>query len=261
MLSQLQSNTATNLPATLPQSVIAAANLLPAPVSPELARKWALIPAKQFLPEKAAQCVRVAEYGEWQEYNPVKYGDAILSGAPTIGALTHYLGNKGAVHCVAQMLAWANALLNVGKGMRNEQLQPTAHLLVEENRLLNVADFRLALKKAVKGDYGTTYDRLDVQVIQTWLNQYWNDRLEAAEHHRLATYKAEKKAQEANAVPMPESVKELAKSLAVKPEPPKDFEPDEILLKVWRVEFEAIENKDEHLTFENFKKLKIAQLK
>jgi len=261
MLSQLPSNTATNLPVNLPAPVIAAVKLLPSPVAPELAQKWALIPANKFLPEKAAQCVRVAEHGDWQQYNPIKYGDAILSGAPTIGALTHYLGSKGAAHCVKQMLAWVNALLNVGKGMRDEQLGPTAQLLVEENRLLNVADFRLALKKGVKGDYGTTYDRLDVQVIQTWLNQYWNDRLEAAEQHRLATYKAEKKAQEANAVPMPESVKELAKSLAVKPEPPKDFEPDELLLKVWRVEFEAIENKDEHFTFENFKKLKIAQLK
>lgn len=261
MHSLNQSNTATNLPATLPASVIAAANLLPSPVSAELARKWALIPAKQFMPEKAAQCVRVVEHGEWQDFNPQKYGDAILSGAPTIGALSHYLGNKGAVHCVAQMLAWVNALLNVGKGLRGEQLQPTAQLLVEENRMLNVADFRLALKKGAKGDYGTTYDRLDVQVIQTWLNQYWSDRLEAAEQHRLATYKTEKKAEVENAVPMPDSVKQLAKILAVQPEPPKGFEPDEILLKVWRAEFEAIENKDQHLTFENFKKLKIAQLK
>ena len=70
--------------------------------------------------------------------------------------------------------------LNVGKTMNDTQLGRATELVIEEYYFLKPDDFKLCFNRVMKGVYGQTYDRVDVQVIFGWLDKYVNDRHEEA---------------------------------------------------------------------------------
>jgi hypothetical protein len=71
--------------------------------------------------------------------------------------------------------------LNVGKTMNDVQIARAVDLILDEYYFLKPDDFKLCFNRAIMGKYGTTYDRIDVQVICGWLNQYCDDRLVLAD--------------------------------------------------------------------------------
>lgn len=71
--------------------------------------------------------------------------------------------------------------LNVGKTMNAEQVSNTSQILLNDYGYLQVEDFKLFFNNAKKGLYGQTYDRIDGQVIIGWLNNYVNERTNAAD--------------------------------------------------------------------------------
>lgn len=121
--------------------------------------------------------------GAWKELLPGTIQECFLLRAPSIGAVGHYVGESEAVQMVVEIIATAMALINVGKGIRKEQIYPTAALIVSmpEFRLFSVADFRLAINRGVTGAYGKMYDSFDVATISNWLREYWSERMEVAE--------------------------------------------------------------------------------
>jgi hypothetical protein len=70
----------------------------------------------------------------------------------------------------------ALSCFNVGKTMNDTQIALMVELILEEYYFLKPDDFKLMFKQAVMCVYGQVYDRIDVQVICSWLQQYCNDR-------------------------------------------------------------------------------------
>ncbi len=64
--------------------------------------------------------------------------------------------------------------------MNDVQTIETAYLIVETYYSINIADINLIFKRAKLGRYGTTYDRLDGQVILSWFEKHFNERCESA---------------------------------------------------------------------------------
>lgn len=71
---------------------------------------------------------------------------------------------------------------NVGKTMNDKQIGRATELILDEFHFLKPDDFKLCFDNALKGHYGASYDRIDAQVICSWLNQYVQERMNTADH-------------------------------------------------------------------------------
>lgn len=60
------------------------------------------------------------------------------------------------------------------------QVKETVILILEEYNYLTVDDFKVFFNNCKKGFYGTSYNRIDGQVILGWLGQYVEERWRAA---------------------------------------------------------------------------------
>ena len=66
--------------------------------------------------------------------------------------------------------------LNVGKTMTDVQIAYLCDLILEDYYFLQIDDFKYCFSKAIKGEYGKIYDRIDANIILDWLRQYTNSR-------------------------------------------------------------------------------------
>lgn len=79
---------------------------------------------------------------------------------------------------------------NVGQPMNDRQIAQTADLVLDKFWMLKLEDLRVCFDRAKSGKYGQVYNRIDGQVIMTWMDTYLEERLEIAEansehlHHR-----------------------------------------------------------------------------
>lgn len=231
-------------------------------VPTELIEKWGQIEPAKFNQERAVMCFHLAG-GAWRDVNPQTIQDCFTAKTPSFGAVGHYVGQEPLRQMVREMLALATALLNVGKNLRQEQILPTVDFLLRQPgyKLFTVADFQLAIDRGIGGKYGSTYDRLDVTVICTWLDQYWEERMEAAEtmaesqHHSQALLSEAGK----DAQYMPEWFKKATEAFQAKYNPePKEIEPDQPMITQWRKDWEEIEG--QRPSFEGYVKLQILKL-
>jgi len=131
---------------------------------------------------RAAVCYHLSK-GAWQTLKAATVKECFTLRSPSVGAVAHYVGEGDAAQMVAEIIATAMSLINVGKNIQAHQIYPTAALIVSmpEFRLFSVADFRLAINRGVTGQYGKLYDSFDVTTLCGWLNQYWSERMDIAE--------------------------------------------------------------------------------
>jgi hypothetical protein len=97
---------------------------------------------------------------------------------------------------VKALLVWIIAdfvqQFNVGKTMNDKQIGRVTELILDEFYFLKPDDFKLCFNDVIKGKYGTSYDRVDAQVICNWLRQYVNERMEVADHQNYQIHISEK---------------------------------------------------------------------
>ncbi len=67
---------------------------------------------------------------------------------------------------------------NVGKNMTPQQINTTIDLILNDTVALNLSfeDYKVMFEFAKKGAYGVTFDRVDGQIIFSWIYQYSTDR-------------------------------------------------------------------------------------
>lgn len=56
------------------------------------------------------------------------------------------------------------------------QLAYLCDLIIDEYYFLQIDDFKYCFAKALKGEYGIIYDRIDANIILDWLKRYSNSR-------------------------------------------------------------------------------------
>ncbi len=66
--------------------------------------------------------------------------------------------------------------MNVGRNMNEDQCLETASLMLNQFKHETIEDFVLMFKNAKTGKYGTTFNRLDGQVIFEWFYKYLDEK-------------------------------------------------------------------------------------
>jgi hypothetical protein len=71
---------------------------------------------------------------------------------------------------------------NVGKSLSVGQVEHLAITIPTRYAALTLEDVAVCFHRAKCGDYGTVYDRLDLNVIHGWLHKYQDERKELMQH-------------------------------------------------------------------------------
>lgn len=82
---------------------------------------------------------------------------------------------------------------NVGKSMSNVQVAQTIELIQQEYWMLKPEDFKLCFNNAKKGLYGQVYDRIDGQVILSWIQKHIENRFQHSEQQSIQKHDKLKK--------------------------------------------------------------------
>ena len=223
----------------------------------QLLQIWSEIPPAKFIPEKAVQCFSMVR-GGWRDIKPASAEAALKTESPTFGAVRFFTTDRHAVQMIKEMIVQASLLLNVGKNMHDAQAGPVAELIFETYKYFTVADFRAALKMGILGQFGSNYDRFDVQVISEWCTKYWEIRIGAAEmRSTVKTVVVEKDL----SVPPPPDVQEYIDQLHKRVEK-KEARPapvvDDLMVSQWRTDWES---GDRLTDFETYKAYQVQKLK
>lgn len=127
------------------------------------------------------------------------------------------------------LLADTLDFFSIGKTMSASQVAQTINILIEDYSVYKIDYFILCFKRAKKGNYGITYDRIDGQVILEWLTKFDGEYTSEIENYRIKekrlierdTNPVDQKLIEAlppeeRPVPMPDYVKEFIKNQNIK---------------------------------------------
>lgn len=117
----------------------------------------------------------------FQALNPKTIEDVIDSDLPTIGTINKKLGLIKTRAALAYLISDALEFFNATNTMKDTQIATTVDLLIEEYPYFNTADFKLALKNAMKMKYGEIYNRIDGHVIMGWMKEYNKERCNVAD--------------------------------------------------------------------------------
>lgn len=103
---------------------------------------------------------------------------AIKANLPALRDYPKIIGEQAAyiaLHSwLAIIIAEVSDFFNVGKNMSKTQIAMTAELIVENYAHLTLADFKACFRKAMAS--GKLFDRLDGNIICSWLNNYDKER-------------------------------------------------------------------------------------
>lgn len=145
-----------------------------------------------------------------------------------IASARHYLGEK---YTIGHMELLINSVFNfikVGKTIESFIMPELCQMIIDEFGLwMTFADLKLCLRYGVMNKYGTTYDRIDSQVLFNWISHYRIERFNESE--RLKAEAIRKQNTDDKGIPMPPDIKskmeELELKLKEREEQKKDFQP------------------------------------
>lgn len=130
---------------------------------------------------------------------PKGYTDVFSSGEPTLGTVERKAGQYKARAALIIMMGEVLRYFNVTETMNDVQVAATVDFILEDYYFLQIDDIKLCFRNAMKGYYGKVYNRLDGQIILSWLHAYADERIAAAEHEaQLLAAERRKREQEAD---------------------------------------------------------------
>lgn len=80
---------------------------------------------------------------------------------------------QSVIDAVGALITLACHSLNVGKNMTDLQVYTASCTLVERFWYLKLEEFALIFRNGCTGFYGKLFDRVDVEIISSWIEKYW----------------------------------------------------------------------------------------
>ena len=111
------------------------------------------------------------------------------SGMESLSGLRRIHGDKLVISCMALWIDDLQSFLNISAKMSRFQIIEPCYMILEDFYAINLADVRLVMTRAKKGQYGALYGRLDGQIVYQWFAEYFDER--CAECGRAADADAE----------------------------------------------------------------------
>jgi hypothetical protein len=108
-----------------------------------------------------------------------------------LGTFVRVSGEMKAKAVMMLIVSEAIEFFNVGNSMNANQIAQTVDMILDSYGYLKIDDFKFCFNCAKKGMYGTVY-RIDGNVILSWIEQYINDRINAADEMNYAQHSSMK---------------------------------------------------------------------
>lgn len=74
--------------------------------------------------------------------------------------------------------------------MGERQIAETVRMIIDDFYYLNFDDLKFCFNNAKKGKYGKIYDRIDGNIIYSWVQKYGNERVEVVYNEMYYTPRA-----------------------------------------------------------------------
>lgn len=101
---------------------------------------------------------------------------AMDSSKPSLARIKKEKGEEASVRIVSEFIMAANDFFNVSVKMNPTQVSITSEMIIEKYYYLRVDEIKLCFRKAMFGEYGEIYNRIDGSVIFSWLQKYDESR-------------------------------------------------------------------------------------
>ncbi|WP_230324301.1 hypothetical protein [Bacteroides nordii] len=124
--------------------------------------------------------------------------DTINSPNLPVSTLKNELGLVGVRAILVLAVTEVCNFFNVGKSMNATQVAMTVDLIIEKYFYLKLEDIKLCFRRAMYSH--TAYDRIDGNVILSWLERYDADRDEYCSLHSINVSKSHKKEDKSAAI-------------------------------------------------------------
>lgn len=111
------------------------------------------------------------------------------AGMRGIGGIAKQFGEESVQSVLIIMIAGLQRSFNVGNPMSEYQIRECCDLIREQYNYLTPADLKVFTAGVKSGKYGTSYNRIDTQVVMEWLQKYVQERFEAAEYYQNKAHK------------------------------------------------------------------------
>lgn len=108
-------------------------------------------------------------------------GDALVSGAPTLGMIVREKGRDYAENYLKLWLIDVQASLNIKNKMNEGMIDFCAVAILDGFPSLNIADIKNVLYGAKIGSYGEFYESISTAKVMGWFREYFEQRLTEAE--------------------------------------------------------------------------------
>ena len=115
------------------------------------------------------------------DLHPKRIEDVFSSNEPSIISIKSIHGETVARATVSYLLSEALEFFNVKETMSDVQVAITVDLILEEYPYMQTDDLKLCFKNAMKLKYGQIYNRIDGQIVMSWLKAYDVERAEKAD--------------------------------------------------------------------------------
>ena len=175
----------------------------------EIQAQWlTLAKAGKFEPEAAALACK-----NWAEiitpfYRPKNIVETFDGLSPSLATLKKYQSEMITALILCKIIKDTSNFYNVGGAINDYQIQQTAVLIIDTFYYLTIKDFVLCFNMAKAGKFGKLFDRLDGAIFLSWLEQYNELRLQAAQE------KAQNEAQEKKKVSIDSAICQVLKKYA-----------------------------------------------
>ena len=109
----------------------------------------------------------------WQPKSQLTFGESVK--ANKIAVLRKIDRNETKMK-IAMLISRCCAMINIDKNMNADQINFAAEHFVQHHWKYSLEDIQLCLDRGVAGIYGTIYNRLDLSILNEWVNKFEQER-------------------------------------------------------------------------------------
>jgi hypothetical protein len=156
---------------------------------------------------------------------------------------------------IAMLISRCCAMINIDKNMNADQINFAAEHFVQHHWKYSLEDIQLCLDRGVAGIYGTIYNRLDLSILNEWVNKFEQERdthitgMRSEEQKQNNIYEMFQHPQ------IMEAMQQVADKLSIKEEPVREVKrekPAQIEIALMR-EYDALPQWDNDMRFRVYK--------
>jgi hypothetical protein len=130
------------------------------------------------LPDKACK--------ELREIKTVQ--DALAVKTPSLARLRKEKGAEYVGGCLELWIVYLQEFLNLKTKMNERMILGLVEMVLDDFPQLTIADIKIIITRAKKGQYGELYESLSPHKVYKWFESYFNERCEEAERQFLSDH-------------------------------------------------------------------------